>query len=412
MINFGSDAEFIANYQKLKSSRKMGVLYGCDKKTITTHARKIGYDYSQNKERKITHIPIEEVIQQYQKLKSCDKVGAIYECSGTTVRNYLLNNGYIFDTAQKIDAKTYEQLCLDGYTLKEISSYFQCSEVTVRNFIHKHHPQVLPFGLAQDASGKLYTPGKLSLKDKEFILENYEKMSSTELAQRFQVSRGMITKLWYDNNLSNKQIVNTKTTERDMIGKVFGYWKVLSRSDKRNSGGCIYYNCICEYNDCGIQKEVLGTSLRQGLSLTCGAHTNVSKGNEAIKLLLQKANIPFEIEKRFLSCIDKTYLPFDFFVNNSYLIEFDGLQHFEEGIFDYEYTHKHDLIKNQWCKEHHIPLIRIPYTHLKKLKLQDLLLETTTFLVQDYADNKSDKIGEIHQDDMDNPEVTNQIAKG
>ena len=40
MINFGDDATFIANYEKLKSSRKMGELYGCDKKTITTHAKK------------------------------------------------------------------------------------------------------------------------------------------------------------------------------------------------------------------------------------------------------------------------------------------------------------------------------------------------------------------------------------
>ena len=31
-------------------------------------------------------------------------------------------------------------------------------------------------------------------------------------------------------------------------------------------------------------------------------------------------------------------------------------------------------------KENNIPLIRIPYTHLNKLCLEDLLLETSNFL--------------------------------
>jgi len=72
-------------------------------------------------------------------------------------------------------------------------------------------------------------------------------------------------------------------------------------------------------------------------------------------------NIPFEIEKKFSSCKDIKELPFDFYVKSSYLIEFDGIQHYKkDSLFDYEYTHKHDLIKNKWCKDNNIPLIRIP----------------------------------------------------
>jgi len=37
--------------------------------------------------------------------------------------------------------------------------------------------------------------------------------------------------------------------------------------------------------------------------------------------------------------------------------------------------------KNQWCKENNIPLIRIPYTHLKDLCIEDLLLETSNYVV-------------------------------
>ena len=39
-INWGSDDDFIANYLHLKSSRKMGELYGCDKTTVLSHAKK------------------------------------------------------------------------------------------------------------------------------------------------------------------------------------------------------------------------------------------------------------------------------------------------------------------------------------------------------------------------------------
>ena len=51
------------------------------------------------------------------------------------------------------------------------------------------------------------------------------------------------------------------------------------------------------------------------------------------------------------------------------------------------------MLKNKWCQENNVPLIRIPYTRLKELSLKDLLLETTNFLVN-YADDKSGKIGE------------------
>ena len=48
-VNFGSDENFIANYEKLKSSRKMAELYNCAKTTILRHAKEIGYDVNSNK---------------------------------------------------------------------------------------------------------------------------------------------------------------------------------------------------------------------------------------------------------------------------------------------------------------------------------------------------------------------------
>ena len=131
----------------------------------------------------------------------------------------------------------------------------------------------------------------------------------------------MITKLWYDNNLCGKEISNFKTTEIDISNKTFGLWTVLYKTDKRDIGGNIMWHCRCQ---CGIERDVNSAALRSGRSLSCGSHKNISKGNDKIKKLLQKANITFEIEKKFSTCKDKNYLPFDFYVDNSYLIEYDG----------------------------------------------------------------------------------------
>ena len=40
-------------------------------------------------------------------------------------------------------------------------------------------------------------------------------------------------------------------------------------------------------------------------------------------------------------------------------------------------------IKNHWCKDNNIPIIRIPYTHLDNLELSDLLLETSPFRLEE-----------------------------
>ena len=49
----------------------MATFYHCSKGAVLSHAKKIGYDVSQNKELKITNIPIEDVIEDYEKLLSC-----------------------------------------------------------------------------------------------------------------------------------------------------------------------------------------------------------------------------------------------------------------------------------------------------------------------------------------------------
>ena len=100
---------------------------------------------------------------------------------------------------------------------------------------------------------------------------------------------------------------------------------------------------------------------------------------EKIAELLSKNNIPFEKQKTFNTCI----LPsgykarFDFYVNNSFLIEFDGIQHFEvfgrTDELELENIKNKDVYKNNWCKINGIPLKRIPYLDIRKFTFEDLM---------------------------------------
>ena len=44
-----------------------------------------------------------------------------------------------------------------------------------------------------------------------------------------------------------------------------------------------------------------------------------------------------------------------------------------------EYIQKRDNIKNNYCKQNNLSLIRIPYIH-KNIKLEDLILSSSTYL--------------------------------
>lgn len=94
---------------------------------------------------------------------------------------------------------------------------------------------------------------------------------------------------------------------------------------------------------------------------------NESKGERRIRLWLDKNNIPYKVQKKFYNCSDIKPLPFDFYLPTlNIIIEYDGRQHFESIEFfggqEYlEYVKMHDALKNEYCENNGIPLLRIPY---------------------------------------------------
>ena len=71
-INWGTDEEFIAKYEELKSSRKMGEFYNCTKTSVLNHAKKIGYDTKSNKKYKLSEIDKQNIIAAYSTSSSTE----------------------------------------------------------------------------------------------------------------------------------------------------------------------------------------------------------------------------------------------------------------------------------------------------------------------------------------------------
>jgi hypothetical protein len=106
---------------------------------------------------------------------------------------------------------------------------------------------------------------------------------------------------------------------------------------------------------------------------------NQSKGEKEIEKILIQNNIEFENQKRFKNCINKKTLPFDFYLPKyNICIEFDGIQHFETldifgGEIEFKKRKINDIIKNKFCKDNNIKLIRIKYDENIYFKLIDNL---------------------------------------
>ena len=184
-----------------------------------------------------------------------------------------------------------------------------------------------------------------------------------------------------------KETPNRNRYINDITNQRFGKLVALYPTDKRLNNQVIWH-CQC---DCGNTADIRSYNLTSGKTLSCGCLSQ-SHGEFIIQQLLTSANIPFEKEKTFSDCVfndTKQNARFDFYVDNKYIIEFDGEQHF---FYDdsrtwntkehFIKTRNHDNYKNNWCKEHNIPIIRIPYFHLSKLCLEDLILETSIFKLE------------------------------
>jgi Zn finger protein HypA/HybF involved in hydrogenase expression len=120
---------------------------------------------------------------------------------------------------------------------------------------------------------------------------------------------------------------------------------------------------ICKKH--GIFKQTSKSHLRGDRCPKC----SISKGELRIANFLSERNINFNIQQTFLKCLsgNNNKLKFDFYLPEMNIcIEYDGEQHFKPidyfgGVEMFEKQIERDIIKNNYCLENNIKLIRIPF---------------------------------------------------
>lgn len=183
----------------------------------------------------------------------------------------------------------------------------------------------------------------------------------------------------------NMSCGNCHANRIDLTGNTYGKLYVIGPDEtyigNESNGWKSKWICQCE---CGNRVPVFGTNLTRLHTTSCGC-VSQSIGEENIEILLKANDINYAKEYTFSDLKDKKKLRFDFAIFDadnklSHLIEFDGRQHNndytpwndKETLLERQ---KRDKMKDDYCQEHNILLIRIPYEKRDIITLQDLGLE-------------------------------------
>ena len=152
------------------------------------------------------------------------------------------------------------------------------------------------------------------------------------------------------------------------IGNTYGYLTVIDKATPTSPlDHRAYWKSICK---CGKEVICSGKDLREGKRVSCGCLK--SKGQLKLTSLLLQEKYDFKTEYKFPDLLTKNNRCYSFdyaiFKNSKLicLIEYDGEQHFDTTNAWYR-DDDSDQIKNQYCKDNNIKLIRIPFWDFDKI---------------------------------------------
>jgi len=171
-------------------------------------------------------------------------------------------------------------------------------------------------------------------------------------------------------------------------GNIYGGRNMMSQTEFISRLEKIYKNCNYDFSQTeykGCQNKVTVICPKHGIfkktahSLlyrqTGCPYCKMSSGELKIRNLLIQHNISYKYQHCFKDCRGiRNPMPFDFYLPDyNTCIEYDGKQHFKPvSIFGGEKAFKDiqssDKIKNKYCNENNISLIRIPYWNLKNIE--------------------------------------------
>ena len=164
----------------------------------------------------------------------------------------------------------------------------------------------------------------------------------------------------------------TETKSLNLVGNRYGKLVVEELLDGSNKFNRRMYRCKC---DCGNEMVLPSSSLTTMHTLSCGCL--LSYYNMFIRQWLTQKGIEYIAE--YPICIDDHRYRFDFYLPGYNLcIEYDGQQHYmpvgyykndaEKNELMWRRTQERDRIKDKYCEDNGIHLLRIPYWENKNIE--------------------------------------------
>lgn len=168
----------------------------------------------------------------------------------------------------------------------------------------------------------------------------------------------------------------------DLTGYISDYDVKAIRPKYQNNYGVWIWEFECPL--CGNHFDALPANVKSNTVICCGC-SNASSGELIVKHILDDNNVNYQFQYGFPDCRYKKMLLFDFaiFTSNDelqFLIEYDGKQHYKPidffgGIDAFKESQIRDEIKNKYCKEHNIKLVRLKYD-LTEDEIKDIIINT------------------------------------
>ena len=133
---------------------------------------------------------------------------------------------------------------------------------------------------------------------------------------------------------------------------------------------------ICQCS-CGNEFYTCLSAIKQGQVYCTKCTEYYSRLSRKVEKWLKSKHIEYIREYTFDDCKDIKCLPFDFYLPKyNYCIEVDGSHHekpvkfgdmtTEEAVRRFKITQKHDKIKDNYCENNNIKLIRIPQNKIER----------------------------------------------
>ena len=154
--------------------------------------------------------------------------------------------------------------------------------------------------------------------------------------------------------------------------------KCIDFAEQKHTRQSLLFRCSC-----GNEFVTSIASFQSGKIKCDNCAKSISRYEFIFKSYLEELNINYIYQYSLNQCRDILPLPFDFFIKDyNCLIEIDGEGHDKPCNFNqisnkkaqetFLITREHDLIKNNFCKENNIPLLRIHHTAIKNNTYKDI----------------------------------------